>query len=69
MRTVLKLLGVGWYVAFCILGGAFGGVWIDLKLHSSPIATMLGIILGLFVAGVGIIRMLKLVSGRNDRSN
>lgn len=64
MRTVLKLLGVGWYVAVCIGGGItlgwlLGG-WLNLE---SPISTLLGLGVGIVLAVLGMLRMLMAVLG------
>ena len=69
MRTVLRLLGIGWYVAFCILGGAFGGVWLDDRLDLSPLFTLVGIGLGLVAAGIGMVWMLSAVFNQAAESN
>ena len=69
MRTVFRLLGIGWYVAFCILGGAFGGVWLDGRMDLSPLFTLIGIGLGLVAAGIGMVRMLSAVFDQAAESN
>ena len=58
MRLVARLLGVGWYVAICIVGGVWGGVWLDDKLGASPLFLLIGLMLGIGVAGAGMYRML-----------
>lgn len=58
MRLVARLLGVGWYVAICIVGGVWGGVWLDEKLGASPLFLLIGLMLGIGVAGAGMYRML-----------
>ena len=58
MRLVARLLGVGWYVAICIVGGVWGGVWLDEKLGASPLFLLVGLMLGIGVAGAGMYRML-----------
>ncbi len=61
MRTVLRMTGIGWYVALCLLGGGFGGIWLDGHLGSKPMLTLLGFGAGLIVAGIGMYRMLMAV--------
>ncbi|MFQ5934551.1 MAG: AtpZ/AtpI family protein, partial [Dehalococcoidia bacterium] len=61
MGTVLRLVGIGWYVALCIGGGAIGGLWLDRQLHLSPVLTLLGLGLGIALAVVGMFRMLTAV--------
>ena len=58
MRTALRLLGIGWYVALCISGGAIGGWWLDQELDLSPVLTLTGLGLGIAIAVVGMMRML-----------
>lgn len=58
MRLVAQLVGVGWYVAICIVGGVWGGAWLDDKLGTSPLFLLIGLMLGIAVAGAGVYRML-----------
>ena len=58
MRLVARLLGVGWYVAICIVGGVWGGVWLDDKLGTSPLFLLIGLMLGIAIAGAGMYWML-----------
>ena len=55
---VLQLIGVGWYIALCIVGGLFLGLWFDGKLGSLPVFTILGVVLGVILAFYGIYKML-----------
>ena len=66
LAIVLQLLGVGWYVAICIIGGLFGGLWLDGKLGVLPVFTLTGIILGTVMAFYGMYKML-LPLLNNDR--
>jgi hypothetical protein len=61
MGTGLRLLGIGWYVALCILGGGLGGRWLDRWLDISPLFTLLGLGVGLALAIIGMYRMLYVV--------
>lgn len=61
MGTVVRLVGIGWYVAICIGGGAIGGLWLDRKLDLSPLFTLLGLSVGIAVAVVGMYRLLMAV--------
>ena len=58
MRTILWMVGVGWYVAVAISGGVIGGLWLDGRLSSSPLFTLLGLGLGIAVALFGMFRVL-----------
>ncbi len=57
-RTALRLLGVGWYVALCISGGAMGGWWLDRLVNLSPVLTLIGLGLGIAMAVIGMMKML-----------
>ena len=61
MGTVLRLLGIGWFVALCLLGGVLGGLWLDDRLGTSPLMAMIGLGGGLVIAGIGTYRMLMAV--------
>ena len=61
MRTGFRLLGIGWYVAVCIAGGVVVGSWLDGRLESSPLLTLLGLAAGLGLAITGMYRMLMAV--------
>ena len=58
MGTVLRLLGIGWYVTICIGGGAFGGLWLDRQLDRGPLFTLLGLGVGLGLTIMGMYRMI-----------
>ena len=70
---VLRLLGIGWYVAICIGGGGFGGLWLDRKLDLSPLLTLVGLGVGIALAVTGMYQMLTAVlavnSDSKDREN
>ena len=61
VALALRLLGIGWFVAMCIGGGAVGGLLLDRQLDSGPILTMVGLGIGIAVAVVGMYRMLMAV--------
>ena len=54
----IALLGVGWYVATCIVLGVLAGLWLDDQAGISPACTLIGLGLGLAAAGWGGYRML-----------
>ena len=56
---VFRLLGLGWYVALCLVVGVAGGVWLDRQLQLSPLFLLLGLALGLIFAFVGLMRMVQ----------
>lgn len=53
----LRLAGLGWYVALCIVFGIAGGLWMDSKIDSSPIFMLSGTILGVVIAFFGMYKM------------
>jgi len=58
LELALRLLGMGWYVGFCIVAGVVGGLWLDKKLHTTPLMVMVGLLLGLIVAFYGVYKMI-----------
>jgi len=72
--AAFSLLGIGFYVAACIIGGILGGRWLDGKMDSAPLWLLVGLVLGLITAVYGTYRMLKpflkdIGNGRKDRRN
>ncbi len=61
MGTVLRLVGIGWYVGICIAGGSFGGLWLDRHFDTGPLLTLLGLAIGIGIALAGMFRMLMAV--------
>lgn len=72
---VVRFVGIGWYIAVCILLGVLGGRWLGQKLDGSSseaIFIILGLCLGLVVAFLGVYRMLRLIMSEkqnNDKEN
>ncbi len=58
LPPALGLIGIGWYVAFCIVLGVLAGLWLDEQAGTKPLFTLLGLGLGLVSAGYGAYRML-----------
>ena len=58
---ILRLVGIGWFVALCIGGGAFGGLFLDRQFESGPVLTMVGMCAGIAIAVVGMYRMLMAI--------
>jgi Putative F0F1-ATPase subunit Ca2+/Mg2+ transporter len=44
----MRLIGMGWYVAICILLGVFGGMELDKLLDTGKLFTVVGLFVGLF---------------------
>jgi len=54
-----RFIGIGWFIGLCIVGGVFGGMWLDRKLDTSVLFTLVGLFLGVGVAGFGTYRMIS----------
>jgi ATP synthase protein I len=54
----IRLLGLGFYIIGCILGGVLLGHWLDGKLNTTPILLLVGLVLGLVAAFWGVYQML-----------
>ncbi|MFC1963307.1 AtpZ/AtpI family protein [Chloroflexota bacterium] len=66
--ALLRFVGIGWYIGICILLGALGGRWLGQKLDSEIFFTVLGVILGVLVATLGVYRMLgPIMENRGDK--
>jgi F0F1-type ATP synthase assembly protein I len=46
----VQLIGIGWYVAFAIILGVVGGVFLDKWLDTKPAFTLAGLVVGLVLA-------------------
>jgi len=66
LGAALRLVGVGWYVAFCIVAGIVGGLWLDGLLHTKLLFTFVGLAAGLALAFWGMYRMLASVLAGNS---
>lgn len=49
---------MGWYVGLCIVLGVLGGIWLDDRIHTRPVMTIVGLILGIILAFYGVYRMI-----------
>ena len=57
MIVALRLTGLGWYVAACIVLGVVGGVWLGKLTGQVALLTLVGTVLGSVVAFYGVYRM------------
>jgi len=55
--VALRLTGLGWYVAACIVIGVVGGVFLDKLLGTVFVFALLGIVLGSAAAFWGVYKM------------
>jgi ATP synthase protein I len=68
--AALRLTGVGFYIAACIVLGIFAGLWLDNKLNTGPLFMIGGLLVGLAVAIYGVYRMIQpLMSNKQDKEN
>lgn len=60
--AALRFIGIGWYIAASIVLGVLGGRWVGQQFDfaaSLALFTIIGLLLGLFLAFIGVYRMLK----------
>ncbi len=53
-----RFIGIGWYIGITVALGVGGGIWLDKRLGTSLIFTLVGLFLGLGVAVLGTYRMI-----------
>lgn len=58
LSPAVRLVGVGSYVAACIVIGSLGGRELDKLLDTDPALTLTGLLLGVFLALWGAVRQL-----------
>jgi hypothetical protein len=63
LPPAVRLLGIGWYFALCIVVGIVGGVLLDRQVGRDHIFTFIGLFLGLILAFFGGYIMLLEVLG------
>ena len=66
---VLRLTGLGWFVAVSIILGVVGGLGLDRLLGTTPLFILLGTVSGSVVAFWGLLKMVTPVLNsvrRND---
>ncbi len=64
----LRLTGLGWYVAGCVVVGVVGGVWLDKLSNTTPLFTLLGVLLGTVAAFYGLYKMVRPLLGNQPTS-
>ena len=68
--AALRLTGVGFFIAACILLGTFVGLWLDGKLNTKPLFMIVGLLVGLLVAFYGVYQMIRpLMGNKQDKEN
>ena len=56
--VALRLTGLGWYIAACVILGILGGLGLDKLIGTVPVFTLLGTVLGSVAAFWGIYKMI-----------
>ena len=64
--SALGTMGVGFYVSATIILGLVGGIWLDNKLDSKPLWTIVGLVLGIVVAFYGVYTMMRPFLGNRN---
>ena len=68
--AALRLTGVGFFIAICILLGTFTGLWLDGKFNTEPLFIIGGLVVGLAIAIYGVYRMIRpLMDDKQDKEN
>lgn len=68
--AALRLTGVGFFIGGAIFLGLMGGLWLDGKLNTKPFFMLIGLILGIVVAGYGVYQMLlPLLNHKQNKEN
>ena len=63
-----RLLGLGWYVALCIVLGVYGGLWLDGRLDARPLFTLIGVVLGSVLAFYGVYKLVQPLMGEDGNA-
>ena len=58
VATALRLTGLGWFIAVCIVLGILGGLWLGKVTGQVALLVLIGTILGSVVAFYGVYRMI-----------
>ena len=68
--AALRLTGVGFFIGGSIVLGVLAGLWLDNKLNTEPVFVLLGLVMGIIVAGFGVYQMLlPLLRNRQDKES
>ena len=68
--AALRLTGVGFFIGGSIVLGVLAGLWLDNKLNTEPVFILLGLVMGIIVAGFGVYQMLlPLLRDRQDKES
>ena len=65
----MRLLGLGWYVAIAIVLGIAGGIWLDNRMDTLPLFTLIGVLLGSVAAFYGLYRMVEPLFNEDEHTD
>ncbi len=65
--AALRLVGLGWYIVACIGIGLVAGLKLDELLHTPPWFMLLGLLVGIGAAFVGVYRLIQSVFAEEDK--
>lgn len=58
-REAMNLLGIGWFLIVCIIGGLGIGFWLDSIWNTKPLFLLIGLALGMAVSVFGAYHMVS----------
>jgi hypothetical protein len=64
-----RFLGIGWFIVICVGGGALGGRWIGQQLGYEAVFTLVGVCLGLTLAGFGVYESYLTIKKSQEKDN
>jgi len=62
-----RLIGIGWVFVTCIVLGLAVGIWLDSLTGRSPLATLIGLFIGIGAGFTGMFRMISSVYGEDNK--
>lgn len=68
LDLTLRLLGLGWYIALSIILGTVGGLWLDRRLGTLPLFTLVGVLIGSVMAFYGVYRLVAPLMNGDERT-
>jgi putative Ca2+/H+ antiporter (TMEM165/GDT1 family) len=64
----VRLIGIGFYIALCLVVGVMGGNWLDHKFRTQPIFLLGSIVVALVLIFWGVYQMLlPIISDKKER--
>ena len=64
-----QFIGIGWFVGVCIVAGFFGGRWLGGRIGSEVFFALLGVVVGIVIAGLGIYRIFLPIKEQSKDEN